>query len=158
MAWNHNPNPPTGPGIGGPANGPGKGPGSGPAAPFTADSPTRVGEAHMENGDVSEQAYRAKRRADRRTRQQVREERTLDLEDRLYEVAMGLVPTATAMEVQAGRVLHSMWNGLPVATNVNLTADDVANLSDDDLRSELAKASGTATSDPPGDAPPGLPE
>lgn len=65
MAWNHNPNPPTGPGIGGPANGPGKGPGSGPAAPFTADSPTR-GDPTLDNHDQDEQAYRKRRQAENR--------------------------------------------------------------------------------------------
>lgn len=142
-----------GAGHGGPANGPGS-----PAAPFTADSETRETTAHLENGDAVQQGYRTRRRAERRERRQVKEERTLDLEDRLYDVAMGQAPDATANAVLAARSLHAIWNGQPVATNLNLTSDDIPNLTDDEIAAEIARLGGTGTETAPGDDAPGLPK
>lgn len=136
-----------GPGHGGPARG---GP-SRPSEPFTADSPTRETVAQLDNGDVDEQAFRAERRAERRDRKRLKEERTIELEDRLYKVGMGKEPEATLVQITAARAVHAIWNGLPVATNVNLTADDVASLSDDELRAELAASEREAASVASGD-------
>lgn len=144
----------TGAGIGGPA----KGFVQNDAPTFTADSPTRATVAHLENGDSVEQEYRAKRRAERRERRQVKEDRTLDLEDRLYDVAMGQAKDATAITVLAGRALHAIWNGQPVATNLNVTKDDIANLTDDEIAAELARLRRTGDTSPSPDDPLGVPE
>lgn len=111
-----------GPGHGGPARG---GP-SRPPEPFTADSLTRETVAHLENGDEVEQAYRAKRRADRRERKQVQEERTLDLEDRLYELAMDQSAAMASTAITAAKSLHAIWNGMPVAKTELTGADNGA--------------------------------
>jgi hypothetical protein len=88
----------------------------------------------------------------------VKEERTLDLEDRLYDVAMGAAPDATGVMVLAGRSLHAIWNGQPVATNVNLTADDIGNLSDAELDAELEAVERAAAETATGSAPKGVPK
>jgi hypothetical protein len=108
MAWTHNNNPPGGPGHGGPARGAGTG---GPAVPFSADSVR--GDAKIDNLDADEQAYRQERRAESRERRRLKEERTVELEDRLYQVGMGLVADATAVQIQAARSVHAIWNGMP---------------------------------------------
>lgn len=147
-----------GPGRGGPARDPSEGKSPHPAEPFTADSPTRETVAYLENGDPVEQAYRAERRAERRDRKRLKEERTIELEDRLYMVGMGKEPAATLVQITAAKAVHAIWNGLPVATNLNLTADDVASLSDDELRAELEAAEREAAETASGDGAEEMPK
>lgn len=108
---------------GGPAKGPGRG---GDAQPFTADSPTRT-------------APRTLNSAERRL---LRAERTARLEDMLFELAEQSEKDET--RVLAAVRLHAIMNGQPVATNINLGADDVSGLTDNELAAELARTNGAA--------------
>jgi hypothetical protein len=89
----------------------------------------------LDNHDPDEQAYRRAQREQARERRRLKEERTALLEDRLYDVAMGTVTDATAVQIQAGRAVHAMWNGMPTQkTELNASIRrSVEELSDDEL-------------------------
>jgi hypothetical protein len=122
-----------------------KGGGDRPAAAFTPDTPTRIGIA----GPASPERVR-----DRAEAARIRAERTQQLEDHLFRLATSAEQEIT--QVQASRHLHAIYNGQPVARNVNLNVDDVSQLTDDELRAELARASGAAANSGEGATPPGV--
>ena len=111
------------------------------ATPFTAAS---AEQALQDNLDPSEQAFRADRRSQRRAKRETDEARSEEIKDRLFNVAMGLVPTATPVEMQAAREFMDRALGKPIQTTITASVDDAANLSDDELRAELARLGGTA--------------
>lgn len=131
-----------GPGLGAGWCGPAKGAGALPAKAYTADSETRRSITVADNFNPTEQLYRQDRQKLSRDRRALKLQRTINLEDRLYQIAMGEFE-ASAVAVQANARLHAIWNGQPVATNVNLTSDDIPSLTDDELREELERTSGT---------------
>jgi len=106
-------------GWGGPAKGAGHG---GPAAPFTRDSPTRV----THPGPAWPRSQRREMVA----------QRSLELEDMLYGLA--LESEDDKIRVVAAKTLYEIYNGAPVARNVNVNTDDISALTDDELRSQLA--------------------
>lgn len=135
-----------GPGRGGPAKGaggselwggPAKGAGNGPAKPFTADSPrpTYAPGASPKKDD--------------------RAARSRDLEDMLFDLATNSEKEDT--RINAAVRLHAIWNGQPVAKNINLSVDDVRSLSDADLAAELARLGGAGGDLAAGDAQAGVP-
>jgi hypothetical protein len=127
-------------------HGPAKGFVHKPACAFTADSPTRTGTAHTENGDVEEQAYRAAQRQKKR-----------DLRDRMMAVLVrnaedDSIP-ALAQITAADKVLDRI-DGKPIAS-VNMQATvkrSVQDFSDEEL---IALA---GTDDDPADDAEGHPE
>lgn len=85
-----------------------------------------------------------------------RAQRTAAIEERLFELAMTAEREET--QVQAGTKLHAIYNGQPVARNVNTTVDDVSQLSDDAIRSELERAGGTSAAADAGVEAPRVPK
>lgn len=114
--------------------GPAKGGGDRPAKPFTAASETRVTHP-LPPAPLSD-------------RKALRRQRTEELEDILQSIARNSDRDET--RVSAAVRLHAIYNGQPVARNLNINVDDIANLSDDELRAELAGTGGAAGSYPTG--------
>ena len=112
------------------------------ADPFTGDEP-RMG-AIPENLDDQEQAFRSERRRKKRQQREIDEERAEEVKDRLYSVALGLIPDATSIEIQAAREFMDRAVGKPIQTTITASVDDVKSLSDDELRNELARLGGAA--------------
>jgi hypothetical protein len=137
-----------GAGRGGPAKGAGWGGPKREPIPFTADSETRVTNATDDNHDPVEQTYRKDRRS-------VRRARTERLENILFDIAESAKSDET--KVSAATKLHAIYNGQPVARNINLSIDDISELSDDDLRAELERTGGAPPALDAGDAPEGMP-
>ena len=98
-------------------------------------------------GDEVKMKTRAERRA-------IRQERAEALEDHLYKLALSAEREET--QVTAAARLHAIYEGQPVARNITATVDDIGQLSDDDLRDELARLGGTRTEAPEGAAPESL--
>lgn len=111
-----------GPGWGGPAKGAGKG---GKAKPFTADSETRV----THSGPAAPLS-------DRKALKRLRSEQ---LEDMLFDIAQTTERDDT--KISAITRLHAIWNGQPIAKNINVAKDDLAALSDDEINAELERIS-----------------
>lgn len=109
-----------GDGWGGPAKGAGRG---GPAKPFTKD-------------------FQPPSKAPDGDKKALRRIRTEQLEDMLFSLAEAAQREET--RISAAVRLHAIYNGQPVARNINVNTDDVANLSDDELRAELERAGGAA--------------
>lgn len=138
-----------------PSAGPGKGEGWGgpakgarqPAPAFTRDSATRA-TIPGGRGDPAKMAAR-------RNRREIAEERSRKLEDHLYRLALKAKHEET--QVTAATKLHAIYQGQPVARNMNLNVDDVSQLSDDELRAEMARAGGASAAAAPGNAPEGVP-
>lgn len=105
-------------GWAGPAKGAGKG---GPAVPFTGDSPTRV----THPGPAWPRSQRREMIA----------QRSVELENMLYGLAME--SEDEKIRVMAATRLYEIYNGAPVARNINVNTDDVSALTDDELRSQL---------------------
>jgi hypothetical protein len=72
----------------------------------------------------------------------IRRQRTEELEGLLYDLAFHAEREET--KVSAATKLHAIYNGQPIARNVNFQADDISQLSDDELRAELARTGGTS--------------
>lgn len=119
--------------------GPAKGFVPSPPAPFTADSETRQTEtvAHLENGDAVEQVYRAKRRAERRAQKEIDEETAQDLRDHLRDMA--LRADTHANQIAASREWLNRHEGLPIARNINVSVDELSQLTDAELDAEIAR-------------------
>jgi hypothetical protein len=118
-----------GPGKGDGWGGPAKGGGTGTRKPFTADSETRVTHIITDGKPPPLSDRKALRR-----------QRTEALEDILFDIAGASERDET--RVSAAVRLHAIYNGQPVARNINVNTDDIANLTDDELRAELAGAGG----------------
>src|SRR6476646_6856394 len=107
----------------------------------------------------SGRAAAAKRIADREaglmSKADNRRQRSEALENRLYELAFGAEREET--QVAAAVKLHAIYNGSPVARNLNVQADDISQLSDDELRAELARASREAPASVEGAEEAGMP-
>ncbi len=127
---------------------------------------TNAERAREQNGDMSYSVEELRciwRRRDERkaagmTRAEMRERRTEALEDFFYDVAVeGAMPApdqsvADAPEAKkavtpetrlaAAQRLHAIYNGQPVARQINTTTDDIGNMTDDAIRDELAKLKG----------------
>jgi len=119
-----------GDGWGGPAKGAGA---SRAPKPFTADSETRVTHPTAD-GTMPPLS----------DRKALRRQRTEQLEEILHSIALKSDRDET--RVSAAVRLHAIYNGQPVARNLNINVDDIANLSDDELRAELEGTSGAAGS------------
>jgi hypothetical protein len=138
--------------------------GGGPSGPGLGDSwggPARgAGNGNKRRGFDSETAKAAvaKQISDRRagvmSRADIRRQRTEQLEDLLFSLATSAEREET--QVSAATKLHAIYNGQPVARNLNVQADDISQLSDDELRAELARAGGEASADAAGTAAPGM--
>lgn len=117
-------------GWGGPAKGAGKG---GAAKPFTIDTPTRVFktviEARAERPSGAVSGYEL--------RKLINEERAQELKDHLYSIATTARHEIT--QVRAAEAWLNRHEGMPVARNLNINVDDVANLSDTDLDAEITR-------------------
>lgn len=110
--------------------GPAKGSSASPAAkPFTAASETRV--THPTTDGTMPPLT---------DRKALRRYRTEQLEQILFNIAETSDRDET--KVSAAFRLHAIYNGQPVARNLNVNVDDIANLSDDELRAELAGSGG----------------
>jgi hypothetical protein len=113
--------------------GPAKGGGGNERKPFTTNSPTRVTHTITDGTPPPLSDRKALRR-----------QRTELLEDMLFDIAEKSERDET--RVSAAVRLHAIYNGQPVARNLNVNTDDIANLSDDELRAELARAGGASGS------------
>src|SRR5690349_1991330 len=125
------------PARGGPANGPGQGDGwGGPAR--GAGNGNKRGVFSTESARAAVTKQHADREAGIMSKADIRRQRTEALENLLYELAH----TAERQETQVSAAvkLHAIYNGQPVARNLNVQADDISQLSDDELRAELARA------------------
>ena len=140
------------PARGGPANGPGVGDGWGgpPRGPGNG--------RERENFKFGNSLY-AKRDADRRagivSKADIRRQRTEELEGLLYDLAFHAEREET--QVSAATKLHAIYNGQPVARNINVQADDISQLSDDELRAELARTGGAPSAPDTGTEEAGMP-
>ena len=133
-----------GPGCGQGWGGPAKGPGKGAAKPFGVESP--------HPGRPPAGSVRAHNAAERRA---VREARVEALETMLFDLASDPDQHGSVRVTAAAR-LHSIYEGQPVARVINHNVDDVGQLSDSDLRNELARLSGTPADAPAGDEAAGV--
>lgn len=68
---------------------------------------------------------------DRQARAARRRQHAVELEDTLYHLAFHA--GSQDVQVAAAARLHAIYEGRPVARNINATVDDLAVLSDDDL-------------------------
>ena len=75
-------------------------------------------------------------------------------ENKMFEIVVTSDCPATALNASAK--LHAIFNGTPIARTVNATVDDVSQLSDDAIRSELAGIGGTSVATDARDAPAGV--
>ena len=123
-----------------------KGAGSGPAQPFTIDTPTRTD--FRGSGDPS----KARTRADKKA---TRDSRVEQLEELLFDLASSNEQPGNVRVTAAAR-LHAIYEGQPVARVINHNVDDVGQLSDADLRNELARLGGTPADAPAGDEAAGV--
>ena len=129
-------------------NGPGQGAGWGGPARGASDKVVRGPDALTAGPPTDPE------RATAQDRRKLKEERVAVLEDTLFELAT----TGEAMtRINAATRLHAIYEGQPVARQITHTVDEVAKLSDDDIRSELARLSREALDAGQGDAPPKLP-
>lgn len=87
---------------------------------------------------------------------EVKRDRSIALEDMLYGLASAAEREET--RVSAATKLHAIYNGTPIARNININSDDISNLSDDELRAELERTGGTAFETGAGTAAPGVPK
>jgi hypothetical protein len=127
------------PARGGPANGPGQGDGWGGPLRGAGNSNKR-GVFNSENARFAVTKKIADREVGIMSKADIRRQRTEELETLLYKLAIGAEREET--QVSAATKLHAIYNGQPVARNLNVQADDISQLSDDELRAELARASG----------------
>jgi hypothetical protein len=141
-----------GAGWGGPARGFGKGDGwGGPAkGPTQVAAPGPRFTRDMQPTDRSTYA----------TTREMRLKRSAWLEDKLMHLAE--VAEREETQLAAATKLHAIYNGQPVARNITLNTDDVSDLSDEQIRSELerfgdpAASAETGTTSP--SVSPGLPD
>ncbi len=75
------------------------------------------------------------------TRQALKEERTEDLEDLLYDLALNAERTET--RITAAVRLHAIYNGSPVARQITASVDDLESMSREELEAELDRLTGT---------------
>jgi hypothetical protein len=107
-----------GPGHGGPAKGAGSKKSWAP--PVDSSTPGFTLAADL-NHDPQTQAYRQQQVALNRERRAIIRERTIALEDRLFNTAMGTILDATMVQITAGAKVHAIWNGLPTQRTENIT-------------------------------------
>jgi len=142
------------PARGGPASGPGVGDGWG-GPPRGAGNGS---ERNTFNFESSREAT-AKRDTDRRagivSKADIRRQRTEELEGLLYDLAFHAEREET--KVSAATKLYAIYNGQPVARNINVQADDISQLSDDELRAELARTGGAPSAPDTGTEEAGMP-
>lgn len=128
------------PARGGGANGRGQGEGwGGPARGVGNGSNPHI--LTSENSREMTARREADRAAGLMSKADVRRQRTEALEDLLYDKAFHAGDEGT--QINAAVKLHAIYNGQPIARNVNVQADDISQLSDDELRAELARTGGT---------------
>ena len=77
-------------------------------------------------------------------------DRIAALKDNLYDLAFHADNEAT--RVQASTHLLNRLDGMPIARNINVNADDLSALSDADIAAELARLGSSGTETPAGDA------
>jgi hypothetical protein len=140
-----------GAGHGGPAKGAGQGDGwGGPAKGVKVPrgtSPKTPGFGDFEPGNTLQM--------NRTGKAEMRAARTEMLEEKLFNLAMDAEREETQMNAAAR--LHAIYNGQPVAKTVTANADDIADLSDDAIRAELARIRGDGAEAGEGAKAPGLP-
>lgn len=142
------------PARGGGQSGPGVGDGWG-------GPPRGAGNGNQRRNFNSETAKSAvaKQSSDRKTgvmsKADIRRQRTEQLEDLLFTLATSAEREET--QVSAATKLHAIYNGQPVARNLNVQADDISQLTDDELRAELARAGGASSAPGQGDDTAGMP-
>lgn len=141
------------PARGGGASGHGQGDGWG-GPPRGAGSGFERAFFNSENSRDATAKREADRKAGKMSKADLRRQRTEELETLLYELAMRAEREET--QVSAATKLHAIYNGQPIARNVNVQADDISQLSDDELRAELARTSGTSLAPDEGDSAPGM--
>lgn len=148
-----------GAGHGGPATGLGQGDGWGgptsgyepkPAQQFTAENAEATGF------DFTEAPKDRNGRAIPSSRRELKRRRAERMEDVLFGLADD-VAQHPMVRLNAATKLHAIYEGQPVARNINANVDDVSQLSDDAIRDELARLSREATSPAEGDAAADLP-
>lgn len=71
----------------------------------------------------------------------MKEERTEDLEDLLYDLALNAERTET--RITAAVRLHAIYNGSPVARQITASVDDLESMSREELEAELDRLTGT---------------
>jgi hypothetical protein len=130
------------PARGGPANGSGQGDGWGGPPRGTGNGNQR-GIFNSENARAAATKKITNQEAGVMSKADIRRQRTEELENLLYDLAHNAEREET--KVSAAVKLHAIYNGQPVARNLNMQADDISQLSDDELRAELARAGGEAT-------------
>ena len=86
---------------------------------------------------------------------QMKAERTAMLEDHLFKLATGAEREDT--QVSAAVRLHAIYNGTPVARNLNVNTDDLSALSDAELAAEFARLTNPGNEAGAGNAPPKVP-
>lgn len=84
----------------------------------------------------------AAKRLNAAAKRELREARVEQLENILFKLAKGAERQET--QVAAAARLHAIYEGTPVARQITLQVDDVAKLSDDEIRTELARLGGEA--------------
>lgn len=124
------------PARGGGANGPGQGDGwGGPPRGAGQGGARRIFKS--ENARAAREKQISDREAGIVSKADIRRQRTEELENLLYDLALRAEREET--QIAAATKLHAIYNGQPVARNLNVQADDVSQLSDDELRAELAR-------------------
>jgi hypothetical protein len=141
------------PARGGGCNGPGQGDGwGGPARGSGHGSERGVFNCETSRAAVAKQ--HANREAGLMSKADIRRQRTEELEAILYRLAVGAEREET--QISAAVKLHAIYNGQPVARNLNVQVDDVSQLTDDELRAELARTGGTPPAPDEGDTAAGV--
>jgi hypothetical protein len=135
-------------------NGPGAGDGwGGPARGAGRGNPPR--NFNSDTAKTAREKQASDRKAGVMSKADLRRQRTEQLEDLLFDLATSAEREET--KVSAATKLHAIYNGQPVARNLNVQADDISQLTDDELRAELARAGGTSPTLGQGDDPAGMP-
>lgn len=89
------------------------------------------------------------------TKREIREARVAALEDRLFHLALKAEREET--QVSAAARLHAIYEGQPMARQLTLQVDDVSQLSDHEIRAELARIGRSVFEAGEGTSPPSLP-
>lgn len=143
MSWGHLPKPPRGAGHGGPAQGAGwGGEATGAKPPRPAFLPG------VENIIPAGTKLTEDQKRRRRLSQAEREDRARELEDKMLDLARGAEREDT--QLAAAKALHAIYEGLPVARQVNLTRSEYEAMTDDELAREQARVDAALAGDQAG--------
>lgn len=132
-----------------PGNGPGKGPAKGAGrggaaqgigAPERLYGPAKGEQPRGEKAEPFKAGQPPPSPNPNGSASERRAQRTAAIEDHLFHLALKAKDEKN--QVAAGRALHAIINGAPVARNLNANVDDIAQLSDEAIRAELAGGGG----------------